>query len=497
MIYEREASKSIKTLARLFYLEGEKMFDAIIIGAGVTGASIAAHLSKKKGKFLVLEKNEDVCTETSKANSGICHGGYDAIPGSMKAKMNVKGNKMMKEEAEKFSFPYKKIGSLVLCHDKKDYGRLENLYKQGIENGVQGLKILDRDQTLALEKNITDDVYAALLCEEAGILDPFLMNIAYAEVSNINGVEYKFNEKVEDIKKDGEFWLVKTEKDSYKTKAVINAAGVYADEIHNLISDEKFEIRARRGEYLLLDKDAKGFVNHVMFNLPTEKGKGILVTPTIDDNTLVGPTSDFIDDKNDRRSTRQRIEEVIEKSEHTVKNVPVNMVITSFSGNRAHEKGEDFILKESEEGFFDCVGIESPGLTSAPAIGLYMADMVSKKLGLEENKNFTYDRNPIPKTVDMSPKDHDELIKKDKAYGKIICRCESVTEGEIVNAINRPLGARTVDGVKRRVRASAGRCQGGFCLPSIMEIIARETGQDFEDVVKNSDKSYYVKGRIK
>lgn len=473
------------------------MFDAIIIGAGVTGTSVAYQLSKKKGNFLVLEKNEDVCTETSKANSAICHGGYDAKPGTMKAKMNVKGNHMMEEEAKKLSFPYKKIGTLVLCHSEEDMPKLQALYDQGIENGVSGMEIINREQILEMEPNITDDVVAALYAKEAGIVDPFLMNIAFAEVSNINGVDYKFNEKVVKTEKKDDYWLVTTENNTYETKAIVNAAGVYADEIHNQVSDEKFEIKARRGEYLLLDKDTKGFVNHVMFNLPTEKGKGILVTPTIDENTLVGPTSDFIDDKNDRRSTREHIEEVVEKSNHTVKNVPVRMVITSFSGNRAHEVGGDFILKESLDGFFDCVGIESPGLTSAPAIGEYMANLVNGKLNLEENKDFTYDRKPTPKTSELSLEEHDKLIKKDNRYGKIICRCESITEGEIVDAINRPLGAKTVDGVKRRVRATAGRCQGGFCLPRVMEIIARETGVNYDDVVKNGKDSYYIKGHVK
>lgn len=473
------------------------MFDAIIIGGGVTGTSIAYNLSKREGKFLLIEKNEDLCTETSKANSGICHGGYDADPGSMKAKMNVLGNHMMEEESKKLNFPYKKIGTLVLCHNENDLDKLQKLYDQGMENGVSGMKILKRDEVLELEANITDDVVAALYCKEAGIVDPFLMNIAFGEASNINGVDYCFNEKVIDTIKKDDYWIVKTEKNTYETKTIINAAGVHSDEIHNKVSDEKYEIRARRGEYLLLDKDSKGFVNHVMFNLPTEKGKGILVTPTIDENTLVGPTSDFIDDKEDTRSTREHLEEVIEKSNDTVKNVPVRMVITSFSGNRAHEKGGDFILKESLDGFFDCIGIESPGLTSAPAIGAYMAKLVSEKLDLKDKKDFTYDRKPTPKTSEMSLEDHDDLIKKDKRYGKIICRCESVTEGEIVDAINRPLGARTVDGVKRRVRATAGRCQGGFCLPRVMEILARELGIDYDDVVKNGKDSYYIKGHVK
>ena len=473
------------------------MRDVVIIGAGVTGTSVAYNLSKFKGDFLVVEKHSDVCEETSKANSAICHGGYDAESGSLKAKMNVEGNHMMDEESKLFAFPYKKIGTLVLCHDEKDMPNLQKLYDYGIENGVTGMKILNREETLALEKNITDDVVASLYCEEAGILDPFLMNIAYAEVSNINGVDYKFNTKVEEIERADDHWVLHTNNGDFETKAVINCAGVYSDELHNQISDDKYEIKARRGEYLLLDKETAGFVKHVMFNLPSDKGKGILVSPTIDNNTLVGPTSDFVDDKNDRRSTRERLEEVIEKSNHTVKDVPVRMVITSFSGNRAHEVGGDFILQESKEGFFDCVGIESPGLTSSPAIGKYMANLVADKYGFAENEDFTYDRKPIPKTSEMSVEEHSELIKKNKLYGKIICRCESVTEGEIVDAINRPLGATTVDGIKRRVRASAGRCQGGFCLPHLMEILSRELGEDMSDVVKNSKDSYYVNGRVK
>lgn len=474
------------------------MYDAIIIGGGVVGSAIAYNLSKKKGNFLLLEKNEDVCTETTKANSGICHGGYDAVPGSMKAKMNVRGAQMMEEESKELSFPYKKIGSLVLCHDKKDFPKLEALYKQGIENGVKGMEILYRQDLDKLENNLTEDVYAGLYCKEAGIIDPFLMNIAYAEVANINGVDFQFYKEVVDFKKDEDGWEVFTKDGStYKTKTVINAAGLFSDDLHNLVSDEKYEIKARRGEYLLLDKDTKGFVNHVIFNLPTEKGKGILVTPTIDENTLLGPTSTFIDEKIDRVTTRESLQEVIEKSAHTIKNPPLNMVITSFSGNRAHEKGGDFILKESVENFYDCIGIESPGLTSAPAIGEYMAGMVSEKLSLADNKSFTNDRKPTPKTCELSLEAHDKLIKENKLYGKIICRCESVTEGEIVDAIHRPLGAKTVDGIKRRVRASAGRCQGGFCLTAIMEILARELGEDFKDVVKNSKDSYYVEGRSK
>ena len=475
------------------------MRDVVIIGAGVTGTSVAYNLSKFKGDFLVVEKHSDVCEETSKANSAICHGGYDAEPGSMKAKMNVEGNHMMREIADELSFPYKQIGTLVLCHDEKDFPKLQKLYDQGIENGVSGMEIIYNEQILEMEPHVEKDVYAALYSKEAGIVDPFLMNVAYAEGSNLNGVEYKLNTEIVEIKEADDHYILKTKDgEEIETKAVVNAAGLYSDAIHDMIMDDKkFEIRARRGEYLLLDKATAGYVNHVLFNLPTEKGKGILVTPTVDENTLIGPTSDFIDDKSDLVTTRKAIEEVIDKVNDTVDNVPVRQVITSFSGNRAHESSGDFILQETKKGFFDCVGIESPGLTSAPAIGKYMAGLVKDSLELAENPDFKAGRNPIPKTSEMTAEEHNELIKKNPKYGKIICRCEKVTEGEILDAIHAPVGARTVDGIKRRCRATAGRCQGGFCLPSIIEILSRELGVDQEEITKKGNKSTYIEKRVK
>ena len=475
------------------------MRDVVIIGAGVTGTSVAYNLSKFKGDFLVVEKHADVCEETSKANSAICHGGYDAEPGSMKAKMNVEGNHMMREIADELSFPYKQIGTLVLCHREEDFPKLQKLYDQGIENGVSGMEIIYNEEILKMEPHVEKDVYAALYSKEAGIVDPFLMNVAYAEGSNLNGVEYKLNAEIVEIKEADDHYILKTKDgEEIETKAVVNAAGLYSDAIHDMVMDDnKFEIRARRGEYLLLDKATAGYVNHVLFNLPTEKGKGILVSPTIDENTLIGPTSDFVDDKADLVTTRKAIEEVIDKVNDTVDNVPVRQVITSFSGNRAHETSGDFILQETKKGFFDCVGIESPGLTSAPAIGKYMANLVKDSLELVENPDFKAGRNPIPKTSEMTAEEHNELIKKNPKYGKIICRCEKVTEGEIIDAIHAPVGATTVDGIKRRCRATAGRCQGGFCLPSIIEILSRELGVDQEEITKKGNKSTYIEKRVK
>lgn len=473
------------------------MYDVIIIGAGVTGTSVAYQLSRRRGKFLVLEAADDVCSGTSKANTAIIHGGYDAKEGSMKAKMNLWGSEICEELAHKLDFPYQKIGSIVVCRDEQDREKLEQLYERGMKNGVKGLKILSQEELREMEPHLCDAVVAGLYCDRAAITDPFLMNIAFAEQSHINGVQYEFHQKVTGIEKSPKGWLLTTEKGSYETRAVVNAAGVYADEIHNMVSEDKLHIHTRRGEYLLLDKDTKGYVNHVIFDLPTGRGKGIVVTPTVDGNTLVGPTAKFVEDKNDRNTTREELDYIVCQCEKTVKNVPISHVITSFSGLRAHEEGGDFILKEEQKGFFDCVGIESPGLSSAPAIGIYMADLVDSYLHLPLNEQFAERRKGMIHTADISLEEHQKLIEKDCRYGQIICRCEKVTEGEIVDAIHRPLGARTLDGIKRRTRSMAGRCQGGFCLPRVMEILCRELNLSAEEIRKNTEHSYVVEGRTK
>lgn len=476
----------------------EELYDVVIIGAGVTGSSIAYQLSKRKGKFLVLEKQGDVCEGTTKANSGIAHGGYDATPGTMKAKMNVAGIKMMEEMSKTLDFPYKKTGTLVLCHSEGDRDALNALYQQGVENDVPGMKILEREELLKIEPNIQDDVVAALYTSEAGIVDPFMMNIAFAEQANVNGVDFKFYQTVLAIDKEEDgTWLVRTQNDEYKTRAVVNAAGLYSDQIHNLVSDHTYDIRPRKGEYMLLDREAEGLVKQVVFDLPTSRGKGILVAPTVDGPILLGPTSEFITDKEGKETHKERLDYVREKSKGMIKNIPYGLVITSFTGLRAHEEGGDFILEEDQPGFFDCVGIESPGLTSSPAIGVYMAEKVNNRLNLPENPDFVAERKGITKTRDMSPEEKAKLIEKDPAYSRIICRCESVTEGEILEAIHRPLGAKSLDGLKRRCRATAGRCQAGFCTPRLIEILSRELGIPWNEVTKKDMDAYLLTERNK
>ncbi len=474
-------------------------YDVIIVGAGVTGCSIARNLSKYETRVLILEKAEDVCCGTSKANSAIVHAGFDAKPGTIKAKMNIRGNELMPALCEELDIPFKRIGSLVVCTNDSQRESIENLYKRGIENGVPDIKILSRDEVKSMEPNISDEVICALYAPTAGVICPFRLNIAMAECAFKNGVEFKFDTLVTDIRRVGDIWEVETTDKTYSARAVINAAGCHADEIHNLVSEKMLHITPRRGDYLLLDKSTTGFVNYVIFPQPSKMGKGILVAPTVHGNTLIGPTASDTDNRDEAPLTAEGIAKVIEGSAKNVKNVPVNKAITGFSGLRAHEDGDEFILEEVKgcPNFFDCVGIESPGLTSCPAIGEYMTQLVSKNLALNLKQTWNGICHDIKKPFEMPKEERDMLIKSHPEYGRIICRCEKITEGEIIDAIKRPLGARSLDGVKRRTRAGMGRCQGGFCSPRVMEIISRETGIPLSEVTKNGGISKMLTGRTK
>lgn len=469
------------------------MYDVIIIGAGVSGCAIARELSRYKLKTMVLEKALDVCEGTSKANSGIAHAGYDAKPGTLKAKLNVEGSRRMKALSEELDFPYKQNGSLVLCFDEKDRSKLEELKKRGEFNGVPDIRILNREEVLSLEPGAGEQVVSALYAPTGAIVCPFGLTIALAENAAVNGVEFQFGAKVKVIRKAAEGYLIETNKGSFETKLVINAAGVYADELHNMVSEEKMKLTPRRGEYLLCDKLSKGIPSHTLFQLPTALGKGVLVTPTVHGNLLIGPTAEDIEDKEGIETTAEGMELIREKAALSVKELPLRQVITSFAGLRAHG-GEDFIIKEVPDapGFIDVAGIESPGLTCAPAIGAYVADIVKKLLSSAEKENFIAERRGIPSMALASGQERQRLILENPAYANVICRCEMVTEGEIIDAIRRPVGARTTDGIKRRTRAGMGRCQSGFCNPKVVEILARELGVDESEVLKSGEDSWYL-----
>lgn len=475
------------------------MYDVIIIGAGVSGAASARELSRYQVKACVLEREEDVCCGTSKANSAIVHAGYDAENGSLMAKLNVQGNKMMAELARDLDFEFIQNGSLVVCTAQEDRPGLEELLQRGKKNGVEGLRIVEREELAAMEPNISDEAIAALYAPTGGIVCPFNLTIALAENAFANGVEFRFSTEVKGIDKIEGGFRLETSQGVFEAKCVVNAAGVYADTIHNMVSQKKMTIIPRRGDYCLLDKTAGGHVKHTIFALPGKYGKGVLVSPTVHGNLIVGPTAVDIEDKEGVNTTREGLDEVASKSARTVKNIPMRQVITSFAGLRAHQEGHEFLIEELEDvpGFVDCAGIESPGLTSSPAIGCMVADIVKEILGLKEKENFIATRKGVLDPKKLSMEEQNALIKEQPAYGNMICRCEMVTEGEILDAIHRPLGAKSLDGVKRRTRAGMGRCQAGFCSPRTMEILSRELSMDMRDVTKSGGDSKIVVGTNK
>lgn len=474
------------------------MLDVVIIGGGVVGCAIARELSKYDLNIAVLEKACDICNGQSKANTAIVHGGYDAKPGTLKAKFNVLGNKMFKSLAKELDVPFKQNGSLVIAFSEKDREKLEELKARGIKNGVEGLKIIEHDEIKKLEPNVSDKACLALYVPNAGIVCPYELTFAFAENACENGVEFFRNSEVIDIKKNKDYFEIITENKIFKTKAVVNAAGVYSDFINNLVSKNKFNIIPRRGQYYLVDKAFDGYFNSAIFQLPTKMGKGVLVAPTVDGTILIGPTAEDIKDKSDTTTTSQGLENVLDLAKLTWENIPNRAFITNFSGVRSHPDTNDFIIGEASDTplFFNAAGIESPGLTSSPAIACYLADEISKKLNAKPNKNFNPIRKSIPKFREMTNKQKREAIAANEDYGKIVCRCETITEAEIRQAIRRPVGARTIDGIKLRTRAGMGRCQSGFCLPRVLEILAEELNIKQTDVTKFGGKSNIVEDYI-
>lgn len=472
------------------------MLDAVIIGAGVNGCAIARELSKKKLNIAVLEKSTDVCEGTSKANSGIAHAGFDARPGTLMARLNVRGSAMMESLSKELDFPYKKNGSLVLCFDEKDMGKLQELKERGIQNGVNNLEVIDRQKAQELEPNIGQQVVGALHAPDGAIICPFGLTIALAENAAVNGVKFFFETKVEQINKKKNSYEILTNQGNFEAKTVINAAGVYSDKIHNMVCEpgDELEIIPRKGEYILYDKKVGNLVEHTLFQLPTALGKGVLVTPTVHGNLLTGPTAEDIEDKSEVKTSSEGLAAVLEKAALSILQVPSRQIITSFAGLRAHGPKGDFIIGEVKgaPGFFDVAAMESPGLTCAPAVGEYVAEMVNAYLQPEENKDFIGIRKGIPNMALSSAEERQRLIQENPAYANVICRCEMVTEGEILDAIRRPLGATTTDGIKRRTRAGMGRCQAGFCLPKTIEILAQELKKDVSEIVKANKGSHYL-----
>ncbi len=476
------------------------MFDIAIIGAGIIGCSIARELSRYDFRTVLIEKNNDVADGTTKANSAIVHAGYDAKPDTLKAKFNAPGCLMFEKICRELDVPYKRTGSLVLAFRQEEMKTIHKLYDQGIANGVSDLEVIGKERVLEIDKNLSDEVVGALYARNAGIVSPWEMAIALAENSVENGVELLLDSEVINIEKIAGGYRVYMPDKHIDVKYVVNCAGVYSDKINNMVASPSFKILPRRGQYNIFDKSVGDFVKTVIFQCPSEVGKGVLISPTVHGNIFIGPDAEDVEDKEALQTTLEGISYIWDASLRSAKGLMPGTVITAFAGIRARSSTDDFVIGESKEakGFINVAGIESPGLSSAPAIAVYIADVLKELIGkFEENMSFNPIRRKVIRFMELTEEEKNRLIKQDPRYGRIICRCESITEGEIVDAIHRKVGARTVDGVKKRVRPGTGRCQGGFCGPRVMEILARELEIDIKDVVKNSRKSYILTGETK
>jgi len=452
------------------------MYDIIIIGGGIVGCATARALSQYQLKILLIERAADIAVGATKANSGILHAGYDCHPGTLKAELNVKGLSLYHNLAKELDIPYRINGSLVISTEKDGPQKLKDLYKRGQENGVKDMTLLSAEETLALEPNLNPAITGSLRAKTAGIISPYEAAIAFAENAAENGVDFLLETTVTNIQpcKDGGFTIHINGNNPLKAKLVINTAGVESATIHNHISETKETISPQRGQYYLLDNTQRGLVNHTIFQLPTNLGKGVLVVPTIDHNILLGPTAESPDTPTSTQTTPDGLQDVLEKTGLILKNVPIRDRITAFAGIRAKHESKDFILEESAPGFISAIGIDSPGLTAAPAIAEKIAALATARLQPATNPNFKPIRIGIKRFRELPANTQADLIKENPAYGRVVCRCETITEAEIIDAIKRPVGAKNLDALKRRTRAQMGRCQGGFCKIRLIEILSRE-----------------------
>lgn len=474
--------------------------DILIIGAGVTGTALARVLSRYEASVAVIDRAPDAAEGASKANSGIVHAGYDAEPGSLKAKLNVQGATMYQAVCEELGVPYSQPGALVVAFAESDRPTIEKLYAQGIANGVPGVRIIEHDEIMAMEPNTNPACVCALDVPTSGLVSPYELTFAQADHAAVNGTKFIFNAEVISIAmaEDG-LWHVKTADAEYTCKTVVNAAGAGSATLHNMICDEKIQIIHRRGQYYLLDHPAVAPFTRTMFQCPTKMGKGVLVSPTVHGNVLLGPSAEDIEDGLDTRTTADVLAGVLATCRLTWPGVNTRGAITNFSGIRAHEAKGDFVIGAipGAEGAYDAAGIESPGLSSAPAIGEMLGNQIAADMGLAKKETIV----PAPKRMKpfnaMTSEERAQAIAENPLNGRIICRCEVVTEAEIREAIRRPVGATSIDGVKRRTRAGMGRCQGGFCSPRVTEILAEELGIPMTEVTKMGGESKLLFGGIR
>lgn len=460
------------------------MYDIVVIGAGVVGGMIARELTRYQLSVCVLEKQSDVAMGASKANSGIVHAGFDAKEGSLKALLNVRGSEMMESVTKELGVHYKNNGSLVVGFTDADMQTINDLYERGVKNGVKNLRVLSKEEVKALEPNISDTVIGALHAPTGGIVCPYMLTIASVGNAMDNGAALKTDFEVTSIEYADGIYRLSSPTETVEAAYVINAAGIYADKIAAMAGYGSFTVTPRKGEYLLLDRACGDLVSRTIFKVPTKMGKGILVSPTVDGNLLLGPTSVNIEDKENTETTQVGMDAIVKGAGECVSGIPLRSVITSFTGLRAVGDTGDFIIEAAGEHFIHVGGIESPGLSSAPAIAVYVTELLAK-MGVELKKNESF--CPTRRIYRAA----------EAKYHKVICRCETVSEGEILTAIHTNPGATDIDGIKRRTRSGMGRCQGGFCMPYVAEILARELGISLPDVTKFGGKSNLLVGKVK
>ena len=470
------------------------MYDILIIGAGVTGCFIARELSRYNLNVIVLEKNNDVGNETTAANSAIVHSGYDPVPGSLKAKLNVLGNSMFDKVCDELDVSFKRIGSITLALDDAQLETLKELQERAKLNGVETV-LLDREKVLELEPKVTQDVVGGLLAPTAGIIDPFNLCVHLMENAIDNGVKLQLEEEVTKIVKKDDYFEVN---DKYQAKLVINATGVMGDIVNELVNDKTFDIMPRKGQYYVFDHFKYPFVNHTLFLVPSDKGKGVLISPTTSGNYLVGPSASLVV-RDEKTTDKQTLVNVRQQADTMIQGIPYYETIRTFAGLRATPSTHDFIIEESEtENFINVVGIESPGLASSPAIAkMVVEEIVAKKVDLVEKENFNPRVRKYVKLKNLSIEERQEYFKQNKDYGTIICKCEQVSKGEIIDCLNRSCPPRSIKALKRRLRVGFGKCQGGMCQSYALDILAQHYNVDRKEIPYDGQKAFILLKKTK
>jgi glycerol-3-phosphate dehydrogenase len=475
-----------------------QVYDVAVVGAGVTGAAVARRLSAYELDVALLEKECDVSFGVSKANSGIIHGGFHHNARHLKARLEVRGNVMYDQLQQELGFPFKRCGVLVAAFSTEELKSIGHLYQQGVDNGAIGIEMCSRDRMLELEPKLSEDVVGGLHAPNGGIVEPYRLVFALVESARKNGVQLHTTFRVVAAERGSEHYTIRAESGAtVRARFVVNAAGLYADEVSRVFGAEEFRILPRKGQYYLLDKLTRGCPDRVLFPVPTKVSKGMLVIPTVHGTVLVGPTADEGDDKADVATTQEQLDRIFDSARRMVPSISINDVITAFSGLRPTMEGDDFFIAVSDKAprFVQAAGIQSPGLTASPAVAEYVKDLLKKAgCGLTEKTDFDPTLDRVARIASLTASEVDELASRKPEYGNVVCRCETVSEAEVIEAIRR--GHVTLDGIKFFTRAGMGRCQGAFCTYRILNTLMRETGLGFEELTKRGGASRILSGRL-